>query len=87
MWSIILFLIIVFLLIGVAATCDFTPYTLTDEEIQLIYNDGKEQNSINTDSGIFGNSTVTRTVNENDVLSESVKDQAEELLEQIYNSR
>lgn len=87
MSSILLFLIIVFLLIGITTTCDFTPYTLTDAEIQLIYNDGKEQDATDNGSSIFGNSTVTKTVNENDILSESAKDQAEELLEQIYNSR
>ena len=85
MSSSIIFSIIVIILIGIAITCDFSSYSLSDDEIKLLYNN--EQNKIDDDNNsVFGDSTRTGVINESDIQS-SVANQAEELLQQIYDSR
>ena len=77
------FSILVIVLIAIAASCDFTPYTLTNEEITLLYNNEDKEEPENTN--VFGDSSVTGKINETDLVNSSAQQQAEELLNKIYN--
>lgn len=79
----LIYLIIVVILIAIAVTCDFTPYTLSEDEVKLLYSD--EVEATTDDTSIFGTSTITGDINTEDISSSSAKAQAEELLNQIYN--
>lgn len=85
MVSILIFTVIIVVLIGIAVTCDFSAYSLTESEIKLLYND--EQNSAENTNTVFGDSTKTGVINETDLQSSEITGQAEELLQQIYDSR
>lgn len=76
-------IVILIVLIAIVVTCDFTPYTLTDEEAALLYSNEKQFSE--EDSGIFGTSTVTGEISEGDLSNKSVNQQAEDLLNRIYN--
>lgn len=71
------------IIIAIVVTCDFTPYTLTDEERALLYSD--ETNDAKENDTIFGTSTITGEINTSDVISSDKKQQAEDLLNKIYN--
>lgn len=76
-------IVILIVLIAIVVTCDFTPYTLTDKEAALLYSNEKQFSE--EDSGIFGTSTVTGEISEGDLSNKSVNQQAEDLLNRIYN--
>ena len=75
--------LIFLVLVGIAITCDFTPYTLDDDEVALLYSD--EHLDVNENSGVFGNSFAAGQPAEADLQSDDVKNTAEELLNKIYN--
>lgn len=79
----LLYVIEFIVIIAIVVTCDFTPYTLTDEEVVLLYSD--ETTSDNSNDTIFGTSTITGEINTNDIMSSDKKQQAEDLLNKIYN--
>lgn len=76
--------VLLLVLVLVTVTCDFTPYTLSDDDVALLYSDATSDTDNDT-AAIFGDSTVTGIVNDADLCDVAAKEQAEELLNQIYN--
>ena len=76
-----LYVIEFIVIIAIVITCDFTPYTLTDEEIALLYSDEVNE----ADDTLFGTSTITGEIDTKDIGNDDRKQQAEDLLNKIYN--
>lgn len=76
-----LYVIEFIVIIAIVITCDFTPYTLTDEETALLYSDEVNE----ADNTLFGTSTITGEIDTKDIGNDDRKQQAEDLLNKIYN--
>lgn len=75
-----------FLIVVLISFCDFSSLTLSEKDTQLLYvtedNTGVEEE---TDENLFGTSTITQEIDEQDLIDIDAAKQAEEALNQIYN--
>ena len=79
-----MFSVIFWIVVLIAAVCDFSPVTLDKKSDKLLYSDEVIATSDDSTESVFGDSTVTSKVNEEDLADDDAKKQAEELIKQIY---
>lgn len=71
-------------LITIAASCDFSAYTLSEKDERLLYSDETTMQKENT--SVFGTASITGQINEQDLQASTCKDEAEDILNRIYNN-
>lgn len=79
------FTLIYFIVVIVTCCCDLSPYLLDTQSQQLLYSD--ESSEAEETSSVFGDSTITSQINENDLTDDDVKTQAEDMIRQLYEGR
>lgn len=79
------FTLIYLIVVIVTCCCDLSPYLLDAQSQQLLYSD--ESSEAGENSSVFGDSTITSQINENDLTDDDVKTQAEDMIRQLYEGR
>ena len=79
-----MFSIIFWIVVLIVAICDFSPFTLDLNSDKLLFSDVVIPSTDNDTESVFGDSTITSKVNEEDLADDDAKKQAEELIKQIY---
>lgn len=79
-----MFSIIFWIVVLIVAICDFSPITLDKNSDKLLYSDEVIPSTDDNTESVFGDSTITSKVNEEDLADDDAKKQAEELIKQIY---
>lgn len=78
------FSIVFWVVVIIITVCDFSPLTLDEKSSRLLYSDEVLSDDSNTGDSIFGDSTITSKVDENDLADDDARKQAEDLIKQIY---
>lgn len=79
-----MFSIIFLVVVLIVAICDFSPITLDNNSDKLLYSDEVIPSTDDDTESVFGDSTITSKVNEEELADDDAKKQAEELIKQIY---
>ena len=78
-------LLVLIIVTALIMCCDVSDLTLSEHDTDLLYADDSQENEVSSEDKIFGDSTVTQQINQEDLVDFDAARQAEEALDRIYN--